>query len=73
MAEYKMTFNRDFDNLVSELKTSNQNSATSNSDVIRRAVALYSYLHQQVSTKPGSKVAVISNNNEILLVVDPLP
>ncbi len=73
MESYKMTFGKDFDNLLGRLKNSDQNSATTNSDVIRRAVALYSYLHQQVAARSGSKVAIVGANNEILLIIDPLP
>jgi hypothetical protein len=73
MVEYKMTFSKDFDNLVSALKQADTNPAKKNSEVLRNAVALYSYLHQQVAANPGNRVAIVNKDNQIVIEIDPLP
>ncbi len=71
MADYKMTFSSNFDQELNSLKEFSP--ARDNSDVIRRAVALYKYLHQQVALNPEHKVAIIGKDNKVLQVIYPLP
>ena len=73
MEKYKMTLSKDFNNLFNRLESSSQIYAKDRSDVIRRAVALYSYLHEQVAAEEGCKVAIIDKENNPKIVIDPLP
>jgi hypothetical protein len=41
-------------------------------DVIRRAVALYMYLHTEADTN-GLRVATIDSLDKIIKIIDPLP
>jgi len=46
--------------------------ANTKQDVIRRAVALYRYLHVQISGCAERKVAIVENDR-VITVIDPLP
>ncbi len=78
MAKYVVNFGDDFDKLLHDLSRSKHNPAENKSDAIRRAVALYSYLHGQLVQRPGAKVAIVTLDDnkqvkELLLVIDTLP
>jgi hypothetical protein len=71
--EYKINIDRKLGEVFSELKESKTVPAENNADVIRRAVALYNYLHKMVKASDGSKVAILDKNDKPIIVIDPLP
>ena len=77
MTKYVVNFGEDFDRMLGDLSRP-ENPASNKSDAIRRAVALYSYLHKQVDATPGAKVAIVTLDgnqqvSKLHLVIDPLP
>lgn len=76
MPEYKIAFDQKFEDLLDNTAKSKflAPEASSKSDVIRRAVALYSFLHEQVADESrGLRVALIDKKSKIVKIVDPLP
>lgn len=76
MPEYKIAFDQKFEDLLDNTAKSKSLApeASSKSDVIRRAVALYSFLHEQVADESrGLRVALIDKKSKIVKIVDPLP
>ena len=71
--KYEMTLDKNFNKLLSEIRNSNKNPANSDSEIIRRAVALYKYLHDQLEKEQDGKVAILDKNNTPKIIVDPLP
>ncbi len=71
--KYEMTLDKDFDKLFSKIKDSASIPANNDAEIIRRAVSLYHYLHEQVDKEEGSKVAILDKNDKPKIIVDPLP
>ena len=76
MPEYKIAFSEKFEELLDNTAKSASIApkASSKSDVIRRAVALYTYLHEQVSDESKElRVAIIDKKSKVVKIIDPLP
>jgi len=71
--KYEMTVDKNFSKLLSEIRDSKKNPANNDSEIIRRAVALYKYLHDQLEKEEGGKVAILDKNNTPKIIIDPLP
>jgi predicted transcriptional regulator len=69
MPRYTIDFDDDFDKTLKELVSSTD--ATTKADVIRRAVASYSYLKKQQKANKGAKVAITEDNKVIKEIVLP--
>jgi hypothetical protein len=68
MPRYTIDFDKDFDNRLSELLQTTD--ATTKADVIRRAVASYSYLKKEQRANKGAKILITGDgqtNKEIVL------
>jgi len=68
MPRYTIDFDKAFDKTLSELVDTTD--ATTKADVIRRAVASYSYLKKEQRQNKGAKLVVTDNdklNKEIVL------
>ena len=68
MPRYTIDFDKAFDKTLSELVDTTD--ATTKADVIRRAVASYSYLKREQRQNKGAKLVVTDNdklNKEIVL------
>jgi len=68
MPRYTIDFDKEFDKTLSELVDTTD--ATTKADVIRRAVASYSYLKKEQRQNKGAKLVVTDNdklNKEIVL------
>jgi predicted transcriptional regulator len=61
MPRYTIDFDNDFDKTLSELVATTD--ATTKADVIRRAVASYSYLKKQQQANKDAKIVVTDDNN----------
>jgi len=76
MPAYKISFDNRFEELLDSTAKS-QNiapEAKTKSDIIRRAVALYVFLHKEVGDKSqGLRVAIIDKNSQVVKIIDPLP
>jgi hypothetical protein len=64
---------KEFQELILRTKSNESNPAKSEADVIRRAVALYAYLHEQLAANPGTVVCIRDAEGKIIQIVDPLP
>jgi hypothetical protein len=60
MPRYTIDFDKDFDNTLSELVKSTD--ATTKADVIRRAVASYSFLKKQQQSNKDAKIVITDDN-----------
>jgi metal-responsive CopG/Arc/MetJ family transcriptional regulator len=60
MPRYTIDFDDDFDNTLTELVKNTD--ATTKADVIRRAVATYSYLKKAQKENKNAKVAITEDN-----------
>ena len=69
MPRYTIDFDDDFDKTLTDLVKSTD--ATTKADVIRRAVASYSYLKKQQQANKDSKVAITEDNKVIKEIVLP--
>jgi predicted transcriptional regulator len=68
MPRYTIDFDKEFDKTLSELVETTD--ATTKADVIRRAVASYSYLKKQQRTHKDAKIVITDEgkmNKEIVL------
>jgi hypothetical protein len=68
MPRYTIDFDKDFDKTLSELVDTTD--ATTKADVIRRAVASYSYLKRQQKDNKDAKIVITGDggvNKEIVL------
>ena len=76
MPTLKLEFDDKFDQLLQKT-ASDENiapDAKSKPEVIRRAVALYYYLHSKVDDKAQEQqVAIIDKNKVVVEIIDPLP
>jgi predicted transcriptional regulator len=63
MARYTIDFAPDFEQLLESLAA--KKSATK-AEIIRRAVASYSYLDKQVNSETGTKVSVTNSEDKVL-------
>ena len=61
MPRYTIDFDKDFDKTLSELVETTD--ATTKADVIRRAVASYSYLKKQQRSNRDAKIVITDDNN----------
>jgi predicted transcriptional regulator len=61
MPRYTIDFDKDFDKTLSELVETTD--ATTKADVIRRAVASYSYLKKQQRSNKDAKIVITDDNN----------
>jgi len=73
MPRYAMDLGDELDSKLSRMGQSAKQPAKNKEDAIRRAVALYLHLHEQVAATPGAKVAIIDSKNDVLQIIDPLP
>jgi hypothetical protein len=80
MPKYVVDFDNDFDRMLKTASQTNQTPAENKSDVIRRAVALYTFLHKQLEMAEGAKVAIVtldpndsSKVTDLITVIDKLP
>jgi hypothetical protein len=79
MPKYVVDFDNEFDNMLNTASQTKQTPAKSKSDVIRRAVALYTFLHEQIDMTEGAKVAIVTLDatknkvDDLVMVIDPLP
>jgi hypothetical protein len=69
MPRYTIDFDNDFDETLKELVKST--GATTKADVIRRAVASYSYLKKQQQANKDAKVAITEDDKVIKEIVLP--
>jgi hypothetical protein len=60
MPRYTIDFDKDFDNTLSELVETTD--ATTKADVIRRAVASYSYLKKQQRSNKDAKIVITDDD-----------
>jgi len=60
MPRYTIDFDKDFDKTLSELVETTD--ATTKADVIRRAVASYSYLKKEQRSNQNAKIVVTDND-----------
>ena len=63
MARYTIDFGPDFDQLLESLA---EKKGSTKAEIIRRAVASYSYLDKQVGAETGNKVSVTNQDDEVL-------
>ena len=74
MENYKLEFDKAFNVELEGIAKSKTLAPEANniSDVVRRAVALYKYLHTEVDSK-NLRVALLDKNNKIVQVIEKLP
>lgn len=75
MPAYQLNTDNRFAEMLKSVADSNTMAPNANSEgeVIRRAVALYSFLHQQIDNQQGLRVAIIDKNSKVVTIIDPLP
>jgi len=71
--DYKIRLDTNFEKKLDSIaKTSKPMEADSRDEVLRRAVALYSYLHDKVDNS-GYHVAIVDKGDKVIEVIEELP
>ena len=73
MPEYTMKVPKQFQQFMSSTIDSNANPAENSADLMTRALALYTYLHENVDVNPDFKVAIVDGAGQIIMIIDDLP
>lgn len=62
MPRYTMDLTDDFDSLLTEMA---KKEGVSKSEIIRRSVAVYKFMEEEVTSVPNSKIVIASENNQV--------
>jgi len=63
MSRYTVDFSNEFDQLLEKLA---ENKKMSKAEVIRRAVASYSFLDEHTNAETGTKVSITTRDDKVL-------
>jgi hypothetical protein len=76
MPSYRLNIDEDYAKMLDNAAKSEKIApgARNKTQLLRRAVALYLFLHEQVDTaKQRRRVAIIDEDSKVVTVIDPLP